>query len=91
MAKSKMRAGTLSLLFQVQYTIKVQMLEIYNETLRDLLSPDQSRENRLDILSTQSSGSNVPGATQVGRWTRVGCVSVFSFRFDSFVRLSFDL
>ncbi|MEW5299266.1 MAG: hypothetical protein WDW36_002299 [Sanguina aurantia] len=50
---------------KVQYTIKVQMLEIYNETLRDLLSPDQSRDNRLDILSTQSSGSNVPGATQV--------------------------
>lgn len=41
------------------------MLEIYNEALRDLLSDDRSAANRLDILATQASGCNVPGATQV--------------------------
>eukprot|EP00798_Chlamydomonas_sp_ICE-L_P011916 gene11916-15018_t len=51
---------------EVEYKIKVQMLEIYNETLRDLLSEDQSSAgNRLDILNTQASGCNVPNATQM--------------------------
>ena len=51
---------------QVEYTIRVQMLEIYNETLRDLLSEDQSTSgNRLDILNTQASGLNVPNAVKV--------------------------
>jgi kinesin family protein C2/C3 len=52
---------------QVDYTITVQMLEIYNETLRDLLGDQGGAGGRLDILSTQASGCNVPGATQVGR------------------------
>jgi hypothetical protein len=52
---------------QVEYRITVQMLEIYNETLRDLLvDPAAAGANRLDILSTQASGCNVPGAVQVG-------------------------
>jgi hypothetical protein len=42
------------------------MLEIYNENLRDLLADGRSHANaRLDILATQASGCNVPGATQV--------------------------
>ena len=41
------------------------MLEIYNESLRDLLSDDQSNLNRLDILNTQASGCNVPNAVQL--------------------------
>jgi hypothetical protein len=41
------------------------MLEIYNETLRDLLADGASAGARLDILSTQASGCNVPGAVQV--------------------------
>lgn len=52
-------------LYQVEYKITVQMLEIYNENLRDLLNGDRSAPNRLDILSTQASGCNVPGAVQV--------------------------
>jgi hypothetical protein len=55
---------------QVDYTITVQMLEIYNETLRDLLGEPGGGGGRLDILSTQASGCNVPGATQVGRRLR---------------------
>lgn len=39
------------------------MLEIYNENLRDLLT--EGGGGRLDILSTQASGCNVPGAMQV--------------------------
>jgi hypothetical protein len=51
---------------QVEYRITVQMLEIYNEALRDLLvDPAGSGANRLEILSTQASGCNVPGAVQV--------------------------
>lgn len=42
------------------------MLEIYNENLRDLLADGRAYANaRLDILATQASGCNVPGATQV--------------------------
>ncbi|KAF8055758.1 KIN14F [Scenedesmus sp. PABB004] len=46
------------------YTFRVQMLEIYNEALRDLLGGGAAGQ-RLDILATQASGCNVPGATQV--------------------------
>jgi hypothetical protein len=44
------------------------MLEIYNENLRDLLVDGRHTGgvNKLDILATQASGCNVPGATQVG-------------------------
>lgn len=52
----------------MDYRITVQMLEIYNETLRDLLADGASPYSvapRLDILSTQASGCNVPGAVQV--------------------------
>lgn len=49
---------------QVTYEIKAQMLEIYNESLRDLLVRKDT-STKLDILSTQSSGCNVPNATKV--------------------------
>ena len=53
----------------------MQLLEIYNEQLRDLL--DESRTHkRLDIRNTERSGLNVPDAIQVltGSWA----VSVLS-------------
>lgn len=52
------------LLMQCEYQIQVQLLEIYNEQLRDLL--DNSRSHaRLDIRNTERSGLNVPDAIQV--------------------------
>lgn len=49
---------------QCEYEIQVQLLEIYNEQLRDLL--DNSRTHaRLDIRNTERSGLNVPDAIQV--------------------------
>jgi kinesin family protein C2/C3 len=64
---------------QVDYQITVQMLEIYNETLRDLFIDPRGggggAANRLDILSTQASGCNVPGAVQVRTSVRM-CVRV---------------
>jgi hypothetical protein len=42
---------------QVDYQISVQMLEIYNETLRDLLCDDRGASNRLEILNTQVGGA----------------------------------
>lgn len=51
------------------------MLEIYNENLRDLLVDGRSGGvNKLDILATQASGCNVPGATQVCVRRRVWCM-----------------
>lgn len=57
---------------QCEYEIQVQLLEIYNEQLRDLL--DNSRSHaRLDIRNTERSGLNVPDAIQVSdcehHWT----------------------
>lgn len=48
---------------QVDYDIKVTMLEIYNENLRDLLVEGKGANN-LDIRSTEKSGLNVPDAVQ---------------------------
>ncbi|GFR53047.1 hypothetical protein Agub_g15747 [Astrephomene gubernaculifera] len=49
----------------IDYTIKAQMLEIYNESIRDLLTEETGSSGKLDILSTQPSGQNVPAAKQV--------------------------
>ena len=52
---------------QVGYEIRVQMLEIYNEALRDLLVDEaEARQQRpLELRDTQRSGANVPDAIQV--------------------------
>ena len=42
----------------------MQLLEIYNEQLRDLLDDSRSHA-RLDIRNTERSGLNVPDAIQV--------------------------
>ncbi|XP_048113155.1 kinesin-like protein klp-3 [Alosa alosa] len=47
---------------KVTYTLKVSMLEIYNDSLNDLLAKDPS--NHLDIR-TQGKSVTVPGLTQV--------------------------
>lgn len=51
---------------EVDYQINVQMLEIYNENLRDLLFDYATGEvpPKLEIRSTQESGCNVPEAVQ---------------------------
>lgn len=54
----------LSILLQCEYEIQVQLLEIYNEQLRDLLDNTKSHA-RLDIRNTERSGLNVPDAIQV--------------------------
>eukprot|EP00898_Chlorokybus_atmophyticus_P005281 jgi/Chlat1/5754/Chrsp38S05577 len=47
-----------------EYAVSVQMLEIYNEQLRDLLSATQTHTKKLDILCTNvRDGLNVPDAT----------------------------
>lgn len=45
---------------EVRYQIHVQMLEIYNESLRDLLveAPDRSK---LEVRSTERTGESRPG------------------------------
>ena len=55
---------------QVEYDIRVQLLEIYNENLRDLLVGDvEARQQRsLQLNSQARSGCNVPDAIQVGGW-----------------------
>jgi hypothetical protein len=56
---------------QVCYTVTVQLLEIYNEVVRDLLAPAadatsaQGLQRSLSINATQRSGGNVPDATRV--------------------------
>ena len=54
---------------QTQYQIKVQMLEIYNESLRDLFRAGGAQAAKLELLNTQASGCNVRNAEQVGRST----------------------
>jgi hypothetical protein len=49
----------------MEYTIKVQMLEIYNESLRDLLTRDPNRGTKLELLNTMPSGCNVKNVEQV--------------------------
>ena len=54
--------------------MRVQLLEIYNEQLRDLLD-EQRSGRRLDIRNTERSGLNVPDAIQAGHrdcWQK-GC------------------
>lgn len=62
---------------QSEYAFRVQMLEIYNENLRDLLVDGRGGVNRLDILATQASGCNVPGATQVRPCSSCVAAAVF--------------
>lgn len=51
----------------MEYSISVQLLEIYNETIRDLLVSDaEARQQRsLPLVNFQRSGFNVPDAIQV--------------------------
>jgi hypothetical protein len=51
---------------EVQFQIKVRLLEIYNETIRDLLSTENSTSGRgLRLMATKGSGENVVDATLV--------------------------
>ncbi|KAL1802249.1 hypothetical protein ACET3Z_030896 [Daucus carota] len=48
----------------IAYDIGVQMIEIYNEQVRDLLAPDGANK-RLDIRNSSQKGLNVPDANLV--------------------------
>lgn len=55
---------------QVEYKLRVQLVEIYNEQLRDLLADPGAQHQRLEIRSSAASGRNVPDARQVlDAWT----------------------
>lgn len=63
--KEMVKSGGLSCHeLQAEYQFKVQLLEIYNEQLRDLLD-DVKTQKKLDIRNTERSGLNVPDAIQV--------------------------
>ena len=65
---------------QAEYVVRVQLLEIYNEQLRDLLDCSRSGR-RLEIRNTERSGLNVPEATQVLRapsHTSAGLINITS-------------
>ncbi|CAG5135963.1 unnamed protein product, partial [Candidula unifasciata] len=47
-----------------QYSIETSMLEIYNESLRDLLNPDPNT-NKLEVKMKQEGGFHVPGLMTV--------------------------
>ncbi len=53
----------------MEYSIKVQMLEVYNDSLRDLLVAGGSNPNtirpKLELLGTMASGNNVRNAEQL--------------------------
>ncbi len=66
----------------MDYDINVQVLEIYNESLRDLLVDEaEARQQRsLELRDTQRSGSNVPDAIQVSQlpMSCLGCLVVIT-------------
>jgi hypothetical protein len=45
--------------------MQVQMLEVYNEQVRDLLVEEDGRGVRLEIQNTMAAGTNVPDAIQI--------------------------
>ncbi|KAI4301733.1 hypothetical protein L6164_034980 [Bauhinia variegata] len=47
------------------YDISVQMLEIYNEQVRDLLATDGASNKRLEIRNSSQNGINVPDANLI--------------------------
>lgn len=46
------------------YTVTFSTLEIYNETLRDLLDASADRD-KLDVRQTPQGNNSVPGLTEV--------------------------
>lgn len=52
---------------EVEYSIRVQLIEIYNENIRDLLvSERESQAHRsLSLVASLGSGNNLPDATQI--------------------------
>lgn len=54
---------------EMEYSISVQLLEIYNESLKDLLRSGggggETATTSLQIIATAPSGANVPEATQI--------------------------
>eukprot|EP00960_Hanusia_phi_P068778 766933-Hanusia_phi.AAC.1 len=48
---------------ELEYKIKISLIEIYNETIRDLLEPldEKGEEKKLDVKLGQDGGTCVPG------------------------------
>ena len=47
---------------EVQYSIKVSMMEVYNEKIYDILTPDRSKT--LEVSSAGTNGVSVPGLSE---------------------------
>ena len=53
---------------EVGYTIRVQLIEIYNEVIRDLLVSEgdaHAHHKSLSLVASRGSGNNLPEATQI--------------------------
>ncbi|KAG1666625.1 hypothetical protein FOA52_005834 [Chlamydomonas sp. UWO 241] len=50
---------------EMEYSIRCQMIEIYNESLRDLFTRDVRSGPKLELRNTMPSGQNVVGVEQV--------------------------
>ncbi|KMT14281.1 hypothetical protein BVRB_4g076360 [Beta vulgaris subsp. vulgaris] len=59
------------------YEVSVQMMEIYNEQVRDLLATDGSNK-RLEIRNSSQSGINVPDATLMAVSTTADVISLMN-------------
>ncbi|KAL1339679.1 hypothetical protein AAHE18_U056700 [Arachis hypogaea] len=66
----------------IHYDIRVQMLEIYNETVRDLLSTD-GVQKRLEIRNSSLNGINVPDANLVPVQSTADVLSLMDLGFKN--------
>ncbi|XP_074311733.1 kinesin-like protein KIN-14I isoform X2 [Silene latifolia] len=64
------------------YEVSVQMMEIYNEQVRDLLAPDGANR-RLEIRNSSQTGINVPDATRLPVTTTSDVINLMNIGFKN--------